>query len=46
VELLKEGRGRRVARLATAVERLTPEERSVLETAATLLERMIGAPEG
>jgi len=42
--LLKEGRGRRVARLAKAMERLSAEDREVLERAAALLERIITAP--
>ncbi len=43
VALLKEGRRRRVARLATAVHALGADERATLERAADLLEEMVSA---
>ena len=46
VALLHEGRRRRVARLARGLERLSAEERGVLERAAKLLERVVSTPEG
>jgi DNA-binding MarR family transcriptional regulator len=43
VELLREGRSRRVARLARALGRLAREERQVLERAVGLLERVVAS---
>lgn len=43
--LLREGRRRRVARLAGAVDQLGAEDRQVLARAASLLERIVARPD-
>jgi len=44
-QLLRAGRGRRVARLASALARLSPDERRVVAQAAALMERL-ARPQG
>jgi hypothetical protein len=46
VALLKEGRTRRVGRLAKGLERLSADDRLVLERAAALLEQVVSVPLG
>ena len=44
VELLHEGRRRRVARLAAAMELISPAQRGVLSQATTILEQIAASP--